>query len=728
MIDSGWWTKVLFDEDGNVLDVDNLTEEDLPSHTHSLDDISGEELDTRIKKALEGFFIDHDGSSVQFDFNDSDDEPTLEASVKIDEETIKMNEYGQLYVDLSELNIEGGSGSGSELDIDELKEKILAEINVPEMPELSEGSGIKIDKVDGLNILGVAVDGYTIKVDQDTNEIYVDTQILADILGSGDGSGNGSTSCGSHTHTVDQIQDFRKEVIEIIKKNVTFEIDDLSSLIDGTTIKIDSNGKLYSVAGSSVKAHRHLLKDIDDWDPSWTIKAVFQSLASYIEDRSLDLHYLKFESMDLGFALYTIDNELYKTELQIKNLEKRIANLEVTDESNPGKTIGLAYLDGVKTEAFYKKLGVDVEVYLQGSVRFIIPAFNFVGGMIDFYFDGDSVGPQLIDTIKLQGKVGIYSAPIAADQDGEPIYNLEIRLPTMSKQYDGVHTVYAVYTAPSGAIYKSPIYTFYSTPWRNLEIKEFKESLTTHAAIDPLTRKQGEYYTITERHLTGKIFAVLDDKHQFYPKSVNKTTGSITLYADELTDRFFPAYLGEKINCSANIIGLFGSEPHDFTLEKLAEESDPIELYHINSDGTVTSELNKSCFVFNNLVYSDGLIVLKTDENFKAKGFQPTCEVEKVLIRDADRLESIYTDGEDKIVLRATGKDLFDYYAPTEEGVITKSKIEASPYKFTTTIGKCIDRFFESDVENHFIGIPLRSIKANKLDLDALGFRFVSVF
>ena len=290
-------------------------------------DRTGDELDTRIKKALEGFFIDHDGSSVQFDFNDSDDEPTLEASVKIDEETIKMNEYGQLYVDLSELNIEGGSGSGSELDIDDLKEKILAEINVPEVPELSEGSGIKIDKVDGLNILGVAVDGYTIKVDQDTNEIYVDTQILADILGSGDGSGNGSTSCGSHTHTVDQIQDFRKEVIEIIKKNVTFEIDDLSSLIDGTTIKIDSNGKLYSVAGSSVKAHRHLLKDIDDWDPSWTIKAVFQSLAPYIEDRSLDLHYLKFESMDLGFALYTIDNELYKTELQIKNLEKALVVL-----------------------------------------------------------------------------------------------------------------------------------------------------------------------------------------------------------------------------------------------------------------------------------------------------------------------------------------------------------------------------------------------------------------
>ena len=102
MIDPDYYTKVLLDQNGNIIGVGQLDELDLPEHKHNWDEIEGD-FKKKVIESLSQFFVNNANSAVVFDYDKQTG--TLTADLRYDGVTIFKNEDG-------ELESAGGGGEG----------------------------------------------------------------------------------------------------------------------------------------------------------------------------------------------------------------------------------------------------------------------------------------------------------------------------------------------------------------------------------------------------------------------------------------------------------------------------------------------------------------------------------------------------------------------------------------------------------------------------------------
>lgn len=116
----GFYTKVRLDDEGHIVEAENLEKEDLPLHQHSVNEINKTELKDTIAEILATFFANTNDTSVRFVYDSRT--KTVSADVDIDDESITKNEYGQL------IAVGGAEGSGGsftpETDISDISNQL----------------------------------------------------------------------------------------------------------------------------------------------------------------------------------------------------------------------------------------------------------------------------------------------------------------------------------------------------------------------------------------------------------------------------------------------------------------------------------------------------------------------------------------------------------------------------------------------------------------------------
>ena len=116
----GFYTKVRLDDEGHIVEAENLEKEDLPLHQHSVNEINKTELKDTIAEILATFFANTNDTSVRFVYDSRT--KTVSADVDIDDESITKNEYGQL------IAVGGAENSGGnftpETDISDISNQL----------------------------------------------------------------------------------------------------------------------------------------------------------------------------------------------------------------------------------------------------------------------------------------------------------------------------------------------------------------------------------------------------------------------------------------------------------------------------------------------------------------------------------------------------------------------------------------------------------------------------
>ena len=718
MIDTGWWTKVLLDEEGHVIDTDSLDESDLPKHSHKLSDIDN--IEGVVKNLLESFFVDHDDSTVKFTFNrdqaNDGKHATVEASVKIDEDTIKMNEFGELYVDIEGLST-GESSSHESLDLGSFKLDLINEIT-SSLPHFTEGANgaLSIEKVENTYIFGVKVDDYTIHINPETDELEVDTDVLASIIGSGEGGFSEKTECGTHTHTSSQITDFQEAVLELIKNNVTFEIDNIKDLIDDVTIKVNQDGKIYSVAGSSVKPHTHKLEDIEDWNDDWTTKAVLQSLSFYLEYLqvdSLDSSVVDFENMTIGQAIYALDQQFARYNQTIRNLKIDIAELKSLTGTSPTRVIAQAELTGSNTRAYYMRLSTAVDVYLHSTVKIEIPGFNTNTGSIKLVYDGVDQEEVTIDDLLLRGTSGIYSvSEVYGDRENEDT-NFTIKAALPEVNYEGAHTISLKYIARDGNVYQTRSWTLYTTPFKNCPMAIIN-NLQTHMKYNT-SGELTPFLDVVDGHPRGNIEFKPDlSTRQFIPLNLDKNTKSFVFGADA-----YGVTLGEPLRAQFNLCWLFESQHIDYVSPYVAELSEDHRFEFANL-------LDEHYFtILNDKIYGLKPFILRGREYFAVtiydgrfiiNDFRPDT---MAFVEGSDYiLRSDFTDINGNIILSAIGLDSNFGESAVEGEVLEASKVilnNSMGMKVTTVGQDSILTAITKKAEKHYTTLYFASSQSGKI-------------
>ena len=126
----GFYTKVRLDDEGHIVEAENLEKEDLPLHQHSVNEINKTELKDTIAEILATFFANTNDTSVRFVYDSRT--KTVSADVDIDDESITKNEYGQL------IAVGGAEGSGGsftpETDISDISNQLeTCRSSIPEI-------------------------------------------------------------------------------------------------------------------------------------------------------------------------------------------------------------------------------------------------------------------------------------------------------------------------------------------------------------------------------------------------------------------------------------------------------------------------------------------------------------------------------------------------------------------------------------------------------------------
>lgn len=328
--DPGFYTKVRLDNFGQIIDADYISKDDLPKHEHDISDITGN-LESKVKKYVADMFQNSQNGTVVFTYDK--DTQTISADVSIDDDTITKNEWGELEAQGSS----GGNG-GSHTST-----TITGKIKIEQVQDLSNrllaidsdikknfiicrnDSGLekKLDPNGNGTYLSVKFDGTSLVLNAD-GELSVSPSVL--LGGKTDGS---DTSCGAHTHTVSQITDFEKSVLDLISQNKTIDITQIP--IDGETIIINSNGHLACVS-AGVKAHKHSYKDIQDLDPNkvtvWAANQSLQDNEDYTKGK------LNLTGQTIGYSVKVINEYLKDIDDRITSIEDKIGTIEVPEPNN----------------------------------------------------------------------------------------------------------------------------------------------------------------------------------------------------------------------------------------------------------------------------------------------------------------------------------------------------------------------------------------------------------
>lgn len=392
LIDPDYYTKVRLDQNGNIQDAGWIEESDLPSHTHSLDEITGD-FQSKVISCLQTFFANSKDNAVVFTFDKNTQ--TVSADVRIDGFTITRNEDG-------ELQAEGG----------------------------------------------------------------------------GEGGGSVSTECATHTHISSQIEDFEEAVKEIIgAENSKLSIDDLSSLIDNTTVIINSKGQL-SAVGTAVAEHTHYLKDIVDYVAPKA--AALQPLSDLGEDVDYS-GAVDIKNLSLGYSIVALNYYVKNvTEAKITQLQQAISKIAMTSSND--NAVSTFKLDSTSMHNILTEVvtGYAREVYYTPDLRFILECVPYPFSIISLIVDGKEVESVNAQNVSKKGQSeGSFSCTNVITKGSTDAAVLTISGLDLS---DGKHILQLKYDLGEGVSDYSESITVYTTNIKEMELKAI-DANPTHSLL-----------------------------------------------------------------------------------------------------------------------------------------------------------------------------------------------------------------------------------------------------
>lgn len=247
----------------------------------------------------------------------------------------------------------------------------------------------------------------------------------------GGGGGGSENCCATHTHTIDQIEGLDDHINELLLNYSYVEEfkNHLSEFVDGTTITINSNGKLAAIS-MEVGPHTHSMDEIRDLDPD--------KADVWASDQQLH-NELDFNEGELPLANESVGSSIYYINRKLKEVKETAEEAKATasgviDPGIPGQLAEAVFtiknkprqLYNIKTkelEDCYKSIhiGTDSKLYFSG---------NFI---YKIYLDDSHVPVAELDTRKVTDK-GKYKDGFEVTYLGEGYPNIK----TFQGKYKGI--------------------------------------------------------------------------------------------------------------------------------------------------------------------------------------------------------------------------------------------------------------------------------------------------
>ena len=321
--DPGFYTKVRIDNAGNIVAATDIEYDDLPQEVlDKFEQITDENLNKLIANQLSSIFKNNTLNPIQLKYDEKTGK--IGAELKVDEETIGINELGQLCA----IGVPEGGGSVSvEIDtteLKELKEKVTSLENEVARIKPIEGNGINLSFKKGGVVYSINIDENSLGFDAN-GKLCVNPDILSEYINGGEGG-----NCANHEHTVSQIKGLEDFVKEIINNTSIYNtlVKNISNLVDEETIIINNDGKLEAIA-THVQKHQHKMDDITDLNQDIAnVWASNQRLHKGNDNQDFNKGAILMSSLTIGEVLIAFNELLKEYKEDIDNFGNKVGTIE----------------------------------------------------------------------------------------------------------------------------------------------------------------------------------------------------------------------------------------------------------------------------------------------------------------------------------------------------------------------------------------------------------------
>lgn len=371
--DAGFYTKVRLDNAGNIVAASDIEYDDLPQEVlDKFEQITDENLNKLIANQLSSIFKNNTLNPIQLKYDSKTGK--ISADLKVDEETIGVNELGQLCV------IGGVEGGNVSVEFDttelkELKQKVTSLENEVARIRPIEGDGINISFTKGGVVYSIDIDENSLGFDAN-GKLCVNPDVLTEYINGGEGG-----NCANHEHKVSQIEGLEDFIKEIINNSSIYNtlIKNLSNLVDEETIIVNENGRLEAIA-THVQKHQHKMDDITDLNQNIAnVWASNQKLHQGNDNQDFNKGAILMSSLTIGEVLIAFNELLkeYKNDLDlvgnrvgtIEPIEPGLINTATfTDVTKKVDAYDVVIKEIVKVNTGVTVIQTTDVIYLDGSV------------------------------------------------------------------------------------------------------------------------------------------------------------------------------------------------------------------------------------------------------------------------------------------------------------------------------------------------------------------------